>query len=375
MIPFNKPYFSGNELEYIRQAIESGKISGNGNFTNKCHHFFENKFGFKKVLLTNSCTDALEMAAILLNIKPDDEVIMPSFTFVSTANAFILRGAKIVFTDSKQEDPNMDVATIEALITKNTRVIVATHYGGIAADITAIMDLALKYDLFVVEDAAQSIGSNYNSSPLGSFGHLAAFSFHETKNIISGEGGMLVINDERFLERAEIIWEKGTNRASFFRGEISKYNWVDVGSSFLPSEITAAFLYAQLEQYESIQQRRKNIWETYFAALLSSSLDKKYFSFLAIPEFAFHNHHLFAIICRNVEERTALLKFLGEKGVMAVFHYQSLHNSPYFISKHDGRNLRNSDKFSDCLVRLPFFYELDNNSIEKITGTLISFYR
>ncbi|MFI5172589.1 MAG: dTDP-4-amino-4,6-dideoxygalactose transaminase [Chitinophagales bacterium] len=373
MIPFNKPFIAGRELEYIRQAVVSGKISGNGDFTNKCHRFFETRFGFKKVLLTNSCTDALEMATILLDIQPGDEVIMPSFTFVSTANAFVLRGAKIVFADSLINEPNIDVSLIESLITNKTKAIVATHYGGIAADMDKIMSLATKYNLFVVEDAAQSIGATFNRSPLGGIGHLAAFSFHETKNIISGEGGMLVINNEKFLERSEIIWEKGTNRASYFRGESDKYNWVDIGSSFLPSEITAAFLFAQTEHFDRIQEKRKNIWDSYFT-YLSPGAEKNYYSLLQIPDYAQHNFHLFAIICKNIDERTSMIRYLKENGFMAVFHYQSLHSSPFYSSKHDGRQLPNCDMFSDCLLRLPFYFDLESNAIQKISESINSFY-
>ncbi|MCB0513731.1 MAG: dTDP-4-amino-4,6-dideoxygalactose transaminase, partial [Bacteroidetes bacterium] len=271
MINFNKPYFTGKETEYIQQAVQSGKISGDGMFTKKCHQFFESKYGFKKCLLTTSCTDALEMAAILIDIKEGDEVIMPSFTFVSTANAFVLRGANIIFADSYFDNPNIDADAIEQLITPKTKAIVVVHYAGMACDMDKIIELANKYKLFVIEDAAQAIDSFYISKgtkkPLGSIGHLAAFSFHETKNIISGEGGMLVINDERFIERAEIIREKGTNRSKFFRGEVDKYGWVDIGSSFLPSDIIAAFLYAQLENLDAIQTKRKEIWNSYFEGL------------------------------------------------------------------------------------------------------------
>ena len=274
MIPFNKPYLTGKETEYITDAVISGKISGNGKYTQKCQQFFETKFGFKKTLLTTSCTDALEMAAILIGIKEGDEVIIPSYTFVSTANAFVLRGAKIIFADSLPNHPNMDCSTLEALITSKTKAIVPVHYAGVACDMDTIMELAKKYNLFVVEDAAQAIDSYYTGKdgikkPLGSIGHLAAFSFHETKNIIAGEGGMLVVNDEQFINRAEIIWEKGTNRSSFFRGEVDKYGWVDIGSSFLPSEIIAAFLWAQLENLENIQKIRKQHWDAYQSQLLS----------------------------------------------------------------------------------------------------------
>ena len=264
---FNKPYFSGNEARYIKEAVLSGKIAGDGLFTHRCHQFFEHELGFPKVLFTTSCTDALEMAALLLDIGPGDEVIMPSYTFSSTANAFVLRVARIVFADSTAENPNLDPAQLEALITSRTRVVVPVHYAGVACDMDPIMALAARHGLFVVEDAAQAIDSFYNGAALGTIGHLAVFSFHETKNIISGEGGMLVINDARFVERAEIIREKGTNRSSFFRGEIDKYGWVDHGSSFLPSDIIAAFLWAQLENLRDIQARRIGIWRRYAEAL------------------------------------------------------------------------------------------------------------
>ena len=269
MIPFNKPYLTGNEANHIEAAVRTGKISGNGDFTKKCQQFFENKYGFRKCLLTTSCTDALEMAAILCNVMPGDEVIVPSYTFVSTALAFVRQGANIIFADSLADHPNIDAGKIEALITPKTKVIVVVHYAGVVCEMNKIMELATKNNLFVVEDAAQAIDSYYKS-PLdaqtvaaGSIGHLATFSFHETKNIIAGEGGMLAINDERFIHRAEIIWEKGTNRAEFFRGEVNKYGWVDIGSSFLPSEVIAAFLWAQLENIESIQNKRKYLWTLY----------------------------------------------------------------------------------------------------------------
>ena len=268
MIDFNRPHMTGNELEYIRQAVEENKkISGNGAFTKRCQQFFEQRYGFKKCLLTTSCTDALEMAAILCDIQPGDEVIVPSYTFVSSALAFVRAGAKIVFADSMERNPNIDAEKIEELITPRTKVIVPVHYAGVACDMERIMEIANRHGILVVEDAAQAIDSYYKGRPLGSIGHLAAFSFHETKNIISGEGGMLVINDERFIRRAEIIWEKGTNRAEFFRGEVNKYGWCDIGSSFLPSEIVAAFLWAQLEQLDNIQDKRKALWSHYYELL------------------------------------------------------------------------------------------------------------
>jgi len=362
MIPFNKPYLSGKELIYIEDAIKKGKISGNGYFTQKCHAFFQTQFGFKKVLLTTSCTDALEMAAILLNIKEGDEVIMPAYTFVSTANAFVLRGAKIVFADSRKDHPGIDESSIETLITSKTKAIVVVHYAGIACDMDHIMEVAKNHNLFVVEDAAQAIDSYYKGKPLGSIGHLATFSFHETKNIQCGEGGLLIINDEQFIDRAEIIWEKGTNRNAFFRGEVDKYGWVDIGSSFLPSELNAAYLYAQLEQLKTIQQKRKNHWEQYKIAL-SDWAKKNEILLPIIPDYATNNAHMFYLICKNIQQRSALIQHLKEQGIWSVFHYISLHSSPYFHANHDGRALTNSDYFSDCLIRLPLYFELEPSEV------------
>lgn len=370
MIPFNKPYFTGKETDYIKEAVASGHISGNGKYTKKCQQFFEEKYGFKKTLLTTSCTDALEMAAILINLKEGDEVIMPSYTFVSTANAFVLRGAKIVFADSLPNHPNMDCFSLEALITPKTKVIVPVHYAGVACDMDVIMELAKKHNLFVVEDAAQAIDSFYTGKdgikkPLGSIGHLAAFSFHETKNIISGEGGMLAINDEQFINRAEIIWEKGTNRSAFFRGEVDKYGWVDIGSSFLPSEIIAAFLWAQLENLEDIQKTRKTHWEKY-NSLLSEWANHNKISLPEIPNYATNNAHMYFLVCKNLEQRTSLIQHLKENNIMAVFHYISLHKSPFYKENHDDRMLPETDKFTDCLLRLPLFYELESDFVVSV---------
>jgi dTDP-4-amino-4,6-dideoxygalactose transaminase len=362
MIPFNKPYLSGKELVYIEDAVKKGKISGNGYYTQKCHDFFQTHFGFKKVLLTTSCTDALEMAAILLNIEAGDEVIMPAYTFVSTANAFVLRGATIVFADSRKDHPGMDEASIEALITPKTKAIVVVHYAGIATDMDCIMAVAQKNNLFVVEDAAQAIDSYYKGKVLGSIGHLAAFSFHETKNIQCGEGGMLVINDEQFIDRGEIIWEKGTNRNAFFRGEVDKYGWVDIGSSFLPSELNAAYLFAQLEQFPMIQLKRKNHWEEYKQSL-SNWANKNEIQLPFLPDYATNNGHMFYLICKNLAQRTDLIQHLKNSEVWSVFHYISLHSSPYFQAHHDGRMLPNSDYFSDCLIRLPLFFELNPTEV------------
>lgn len=374
MIPFNKPYFTGNEARYIQEAVASGKISGDGMFTAKCHEFFERRYGFGKCLLTTSCTDALEMAAILIGISPGDEVIAPSYTFVSTVNAFVLRGAKIIFVDSHKDHPGINEDLIEAKISSKTKVIVPVHYAGVACDMDKIMSLAKKYNLFVVEDSAQAIDSYYKGKALGTFGHFSAFSFHETKNIISGEGGMLAINDPSFFGRAEVIREKGTNRSSFFRGEVDKYGWVDIGSSFLPSDVIAAFLYAQLENIEAIQRRRKEIWSRYYEGLSILRQDHG----VRLPEIssdATNNGHMFYLICNSVTERTRLIQHLRDKGAYAVFHYQSLHKSPYYTSLSKSENLPNADRFTDCLVRLPFYFELSDKDIEKITEAIISFYQ
>ena len=313
------------------------------------------------------------MCAILLDIKEGDEVIAPSYTFVSTVNAFILRGAKIVFADSEINNPNIDISNLEKLITRKTKAIIVVHYAGIACEMDSVMALAKQYNLFVVEDSAQAIDSYYKHKPLGSIGHLATLSFHETKNIISGEGGMLIINDETFIERAEIIREKGTNRSQFFRGEIDKYNWIDIGSSFLPSDIIAAFLYAQLENLNHIQDRRKSIWQSYYKQLLPLKEAGK-IQLPFIPEYSTCNAHLFYIICRNLQERTNLNNYLKDKNIGAIFHYLPLHKSPYYQDKHDQRTLPNCDKFSDCLLRLPFFCELGYYEQLFITDHIKLFY-
>jgi dTDP-4-amino-4,6-dideoxygalactose transaminase len=373
-IGFNKPYFTGKETDYIREAVASKKISGDGIFTKKCHQYFEKQFGFSKCLLTTSCTDALEMAAILLNIQPGDEVIAPSFTFVSTVNAFVLRGATIRFADSLPNNPNIAPAEIDRLINSKTKAIIPVHYAGVACDMDQIIALAKSKNIPVVEDAAQAIDSYYNGKALGSIGELAAFSFHETKNIISGEGGMLTINNSSLQARAEIIREKGTNRSAFFRGEVDKYGWVDIGSSFLPSEIIAAFLYAQLENLTDIQQRRREIWNHYHDGLKSLA-EKGFVQLPDIPAYASNNAHMYYLVCRSLEERTALIEFLKKDEIQLVFHYLSLHKSPFYAIKHDGAELKNSDRFSDCLVRLPFFYELTNEQIDMIVDRIHQFYK
>ncbi|WP_074408352.1 MULTISPECIES: dTDP-4-amino-4,6-dideoxygalactose transaminase [Aquimarina] len=373
MIPFNKPYMTGDELYYIKDAVNRGKISGNGYYTQKCHNFFKKTVGFRNCLLTSSCTDALEMAAILIDVKPGDEVIMPSYTFVSTANAFVLRGAKIVFADSYTNNPNIDANSLKKLITPKTKAIVVVHYAGVACDMDLIMDFANENNLFVIEDAAQAIDSYYKDQPLGSIGHLATFSFHETKNIISGEGGMLVINDERFDKRAEIIWEKGTNRSAFFRGEVDKYSWVDVGSSFLPSDVTAAFLFAQLENLQKIQTRRKALWNNYYDGLKQLE-DEGLLKLPEIPDYATSNGHLFYLVCKDVEERGRLISFLKDNDVFSVFHYVSLHKSPFYIEKYTNIELKNCDTFANQLLRLPLFYDLHMEDQSRIINLIKSFF-
>lgn len=370
MIPFNKPYYSGRELKYLEEVCHSTTMSGNGDFTKKCHSFFEEKYGFKKVLLCTSGTDALEMCAMLCELKPGDEVIVPSYTFVSTALAFLREGAKVVFADSGKDNPNITLANIEPLVTPRTRVIAVVHYAGVACDMDAIMQFANERGLIVVEDAAHSIDSYYKGKPLGGIGHLGAFSFHETKNISSGEGGMLVVNDERFLRRAEIIWEKGTNRAEFYRGMVNKYGWCDMGSSFLPSEFNAAYLWAQLEQMDDIQGKRKRIWRIY-----DDGLREKVNSQIIIPEipdFATNNAHMYYLLCPSLEYRTRFMSYLKGNGIQTTFHYLPLHSSDYYRSKHDGRILTNCDRYGNCLVRLPMYYELTDEEVAYIVDSILS---
>ena len=371
MIPFNKPYCSGKELKYMEEVCHSTTMSGNGQFTKKCHKFFEEKYGFKKCLLATSGTDALEMCAMLCELKAGDEVIIPSYTFVSTALAFLREGAKVVFADSSAYNPNVRAEDIEPLITDKTKVIAVVHYAGVACDMDGIMALAEKYNLLVVEDAAHSVDSFYKDKPLGGIGHLGAFSFHETKNISSGEGGMLVVNDERFIRRSEIIWEKGTNRAEFYRGMVNKYGWCDMGSSFLPSEFNAAYLWAQLEQLDDIQNKRKHIWNMYYEGLKGKTDSRIIIP--ELPEYATNNAHMFYLLCPSLDYRTKLMGYLKEKGIQTTFHYLPLHSSAYYLDKHDGRKLPNCDRYGDTLVRLPLFYELTDEEVNYIVGTIKSF--
>ena len=392
MIPFNKPVVIGKELEYVAKVLASGKMSGNGPFTQKCQQFFEERYGFTKCLLTTSCTDALEMAAILADIQPGDEVIVPSYTFVSTALAFVRQGADIVFADSYPDNPNIDADKIEPLITPRTKAIVPVHYAGFACDMGKILEVAQKYDLLVIADSAQAIDAYYtgdlsavrypwhrrlrtanHNDPLGGLGHLGCFSFHETKNIQCGEGGMLTINDPRFIRRAEIIWEKGTNRAEFYRGEVNKYEWVDVGSSFLPSGITAAFLLAQLENLKKIQSKRKLLWRTYYAGLKPLA-NQGCFDVPLIPPYATNNAHMFYLVCRSQRERTRLLAYLNANGIQAATHYLSLRKSTYYKDKCAGPELVNCERFVNCLLRLPLFYTLQPEQVLTVIAKVKAFY-
>lgn len=373
-IPFNKPYLTGDEVNFINEACQSGKISGHGIFTQKCQQFFQKRYNFKHCLLTTSCSDALEMAAILCNIQLGDEVIMPSYTFVSTANAFVLRGAKIIFADSRADHPGIDEKKVESLITSKTKVIVVVHYAGVACDMDIIMRIANKYNLLVVEDAAHSINSFYKGIPLGGIGHFGCFSFHETKNIQCGEGGMIIVNNDKDFKRAEIIWEKGTNRADFFRGNINHYEWIDVGSSFLPSEITSAFLYAQVLKIDQIQKKRVSIWSQYENELKPLA-EKGFVKLPFIPDYASNNAHIFYLQCNNEEDRNSLISYLKERNISSLFHYLSLHRSP-FQKKYtkEIKPLFFSEEYEKKLIRLPLYFELKAEDIKSITNCIKDFY-
>lgn len=373
-IPFNKPFFSGNELKYITEALQSGKISGNGIFTNKCQSFFEKNYGFKKCLLTSSCTDALEMTALLSEIKPGDEVIVPSFSFVSTANAFALRGANLKFADSCKDSPHISPESVKNLITEKTKAIVIVHYGGIACDMEKILNIVNENNIILIEDCAHAIDSYWKEEPLGTLGHFGTFSFHETKNIIAGEGGLLTINHDNHIMRAEIIWEKGTNRAAFSRGEIEKYNWIDLGSSFLPSEITAAFLFSQIESIQQIQEKRIKIWNYYFDGLKTLA-EKGYFKIPSVPEYATNNGHLFYLITDSREHRNNLIQFLFKNNILAVFHYLPLHKSPFIQNKENNEELPFAEKFSNQLVRLPLYFEISQKEVDYIIQKITEFYK
>jgi dTDP-4-amino-4,6-dideoxygalactose transaminase len=376
VITFNKPPLTGNEQQYVLQAMQSNKISGDGFFGKKCQAWFEEKLGCPKILLTPSCTAALEMAAILLDIQPGDEVIMPSYTFASTANAFVLRGAKIVFIDIRPDTMNIDETKIEAEITPKTKAIVPVHYAGVGCEMDTIMDIAQRHDLFVVEDAAQGMMSTYKGKPLGTIGHLGAYSFHETKNYTSGgEGGLLIINDERFLQCAEVIREKGTNRSQFFRGQVDKYTWVDLGSSYLPSELQAAFLWGQLEKAEEINQNRLATWNVYYEAFQPLQ-DNGVVDFPVIPADCEHNAHMFYLKLKDLEQRTAFIDHLKANDIMAVFHYIPLHFAPAGkkFGEFFGENQYTTTE-SERLVRLPMYYGMSQEERKKVIVNVVEFFR
>lgn len=373
MIPFNKPYYSGKEKRYIAKAMETKTLTGDMKMIRDCEAFLENKYGFQKVFLTNSCTMALEMAALIADIRLGDEVILPSYTFVSTANAFALRGAKLIFADSQDQHPNMDATQLEKLISNKTKAIVVVHYAGVANDFSTILEIARKYNLIIIEDAAQCIDAYYLDKPLGTIGDISCFSFHETKNIHCGEGGFIAINTEKLIQKTEIVRNKGTNRSAFAKGEVSKYEWIDLGFSAIPSSIAAAFLFSQLEKIDKVQKKRLKLWRNYFKKL--KPLHKlKQIELPVIPKYASNNAHIFYFVCSSNDERNELITFLKKEGIQAVFHYQSLHSSPFYKLKHDGRNLPNSDKYSERLVRLPLFYDLNAEEQELISSKIIEFY-
>lgn len=374
MINFNEPMYAENALSYIQKAIENKKICGDGEYTKKCNKWFEDKTGIRKALLTTSCTHATELAAILSGIKEGDEVIMPSYTFVSTADAFVLRGAKAVFVDVRPETMNMDERLIEAAITEKTKAIVPVHYAGVSCEMDAIMDIANRHNLMVIEDAAQGVMSEYKGRALGTIGDFGCYSFHETKNYSMGEGGALLIRDDKYVENAEIVREKGTNRSKFFRGQVDKYTWVEAGSSYLPSELNAAYLYAQLEMAEEINDRRLDIWNRYNEGFKELAAEHRV-ELPYIPEDCSHNAHMFYLKAKDLEERTELISYLKENGIQAVFHYIPLHSSP--AGKRYGR-FHGEDKYttaeSERLVRLPLYYGLDDNKVEFIIEKVNEFY-
>jgi len=373
MIPFNKQNLFGKELEYIKDAFENGKISGDGKYTKLCSQFMEERFNSKKILLTTSCTHALELAVLLADIREGDEVILPSYTFVSTANAFALRGAKLIYCDIREDNLNIDETKIEELITKKTKAIVPVHYAGVACEMDTIMEIAKRHDLIVIEDAAQGVDAMYKDRYLGTIGDFGCYSFHESKNFSSGEGGAISINDEKYVKRAEIIREKGTNRSQFFRGEVDKYTWVDIGSSYLPSDINAAVLYSQFENIEKINQKRKTIYERYYNGL--AELQAR--GILRLPivnDYAKTNYHMFYIILNSEQERDGLMYYLKDNGINSVFHYIPLHESPYSRSRYGTFNLPMTEDLSKRLLRLPIYYSLDLEEVDYIVGKIFSYF-
>ena len=368
-VQFNIPHITGKEAKYIADVIATKKLSGNGAYTKKCHSWFKERFGIKHCLLTTSCTDALEMTGILADLQLGDEVIIPSYTFVSAANAFVLRGAKIVFADSQKDHPNIDHNQLESLITPRTKAIVVVHYAGVACDMDVIMAIAEKHTLLVIEDAAQSIGVKYKDKFLGTIGHFGTYSFHATKNIQCGEGGLLIVNDEKYIKRSEIIWEKGTNRAAFIRGEVDKYTWVDVGSSFLPSELNAAFLWAQLENFDQIQHGRLAAWSYYHEHLQGT----KNITLPIIPDNSTNNAHIFYILCKDLEHRDNLSAYLKNKSIQAYFHFICLDKSKVSLGNESQRSFPNAEKFEKNLLRLPIFNDISKEQLIEVIMEVKSF--
>lgn len=373
IIPFNKPLVIGTENGFMAQVLESGHFSAKGPFTERCHQILQANLEYKHPLLTTSCTSALELAALLLGIQPGDEVIIPSYAFVTSANAFASKGAKIVFADSQKDHPNIDEELIEGLITPKTKAIVALHYAGAPCNMKAIMAIAKKHDVKVIEDNAQGIGSTYQSKPLGGIGHLGAISFHDTKNVHCGEGGAILVNDETLVERASVVWDMGTNKAAFRSGKVSSYGWVDIGSSFYPSELNAAFLYGQLTQLEAVTEYRMVLWKQYYDGLAELS-SHGHFDLPQLADGTSHNAHTFYLITKSEVERQELIMALSSKGISSVFHFQSLHKSSYFKEKHDGRELINANKFSNCLVRLPLYHALTTKEQQYIVDQVRNFF-
>jgi len=358
MIPLQTPYITGKEIEYIEDAIHTAQLSGNGKYTHFCQHFFEEKYSLKKSLLTNSCTSALEMATLLLNVQPGDEIIVPSFTYVSTANPFVMQGADVIFADSEAETPNIDASKLPGLITKKTKAIVVVHYAGIACDMDAILAIAKEHDIWVIEDAAHAQGAKYKDIFLGGVGHLGTYSFHATKNVTSGEGGLLIVNEPSFIDRAEMLWEKGTNRAKFLQGEVNQYEWCDIGSSFYPSELTAAFLWAQLEHIDAVNSHRISLWNQYAEGLSGmQGIETP-----KVPTYASHNAHLFYLKLDSKTQRDQLIKDLKERGIKSAFHYMALHQSPFWKSRN-APSLPNAEMWEDQIIRLPLYYDLTENQV------------
>lgn len=373
MIPFNRPHLPAQALDYVAEAFRSGKVSGAGGFSRRCEDFFAERYGCRRALLTTSCTDALELAALLCRTRPGDEVILPSFTFPSTANAFALRGATLVFVDSLADHPNMDPAQVAAVVTKRTKAIVPVHYAGVAVDMDPVLEIARSVGAFVVEDAAQAVEATYRGRPLGAIGDFGAFSFHETKNVHCGEGGLLAVRNGEHVDRAEILWEKGTDRSRFHRGAVAKYGWVDLGSSFQPADILAAVLWAQLEHLQAITARRLGLWERYRETL--APLERAgWLRLPVVPSFAGHNAHAFYLVLPDESTRARLIAHLEDRGILAVFHYQSLHASAYFADKHDGRRLPHADRFSDCLLRLPLYHDYAAEDQQRVIAAVLAFF-